>query len=46
MAKILIVEDETDLAQLVKNWLGRDHHLVETADDGLEALIRMENQQI
>jgi DNA-binding response OmpR family regulator len=45
MAKILIVEDETDLSQLVKNWLGRDHHLVETADDGLEALIRMETNK-
>jgi len=45
MAKILIVEDETDLAQLVKNWLSRDHHLVETADDGLEALIRMETNK-
>ncbi len=42
MAKILIVEDETDLAELVKNWLVKDHHLVELADDGLEALIRME----
>jgi DNA-binding response OmpR family regulator len=45
MAKILIVEDENDLAQLVKNWLGRDHHLVETSDDGLEALIRMETNK-
>lgn len=42
MAKILIVEDEADLAELVKNWLAKDHHLVEIADDGLEALIRME----
>ena len=45
MAKILIVEDENDLAQLVKNWLGREHHLVETSDDGLEALIRMETNK-
>ena len=45
MAKILIVEDETDLARLVKNWLGRDHHLIETAEDGLEALIRMETNK-
>jgi len=42
MAKILIVEDETDLAELVKNWLVKEHHLVEVADDGLEGLIRME----
>lgn len=42
MAKILIVEDEVDLAELIKNWLAKEHHLVETADDGLEALIRME----
>lgn len=42
MAKILVVEDEKDLAELVKNWLGKEHHLVEVATDGLEALIRME----
>jgi two-component system, OmpR family, response regulator QseB len=42
MAKILVVEDEKDLAELVKNWLGKEHHLVEVASDGLEALIAME----
>ena len=39
MAKILIVEDEADLAELVKNWLVKDHHLVEIADDGLDCLL-------
>lgn len=38
MAKILVVEDERDLAGLVRNWLLRDHHLVELAEDGETAL--------
>lgn len=38
MAKILIVEDEKDLALLIANWLRRDHHLVESVYDGGEAL--------
>jgi DNA-binding response OmpR family regulator len=42
MAKILIVEDERDLSGLVRNWLSRENHLVEQAEDGLEALARME----
>jgi DNA-binding response OmpR family regulator len=42
MAKILIVEDERDLAGLVRNWLSRENHLVEQAENGLDALARME----
>lgn len=38
MAKILIVEDEADLATLVSNWLIREHHLVEIADNGRSAI--------
>jgi DNA-binding response OmpR family regulator len=34
MAKILIVEDELDLAELVKNWLQKEQHLVEIVDNG------------
>lgn len=45
MAKILVVEDETDLAELVKNWLTKDHHLVESVSNGLDALIRMETNK-
>lgn len=37
MAKILLVEDERDLAQLIKRWLLNDHHLVETLDNGNDA---------
>jgi DNA-binding response OmpR family regulator len=38
MAKILLVEDEHDLAQLISGWLQqREHHLVETLDNGTEA---------
>jgi len=45
MAKILIVEDERDLSGLVRNWLCRENHLVEQAEDGLEALARMETSK-
>jgi DNA-binding response OmpR family regulator len=38
MAKILIVDDERDLCGLVRNWLAREKHLVEEADNGLDAL--------
>ncbi len=37
MAKILLVEDEHDLAQLMCGWLQREHHLVETFENGLDA---------
>jgi len=45
MAKILIVEDERDLSGLVCNWLLRENHLVEQAEDGLDALARMETSK-
>ncbi len=38
MAKILVVEDEQDLAKLIADWLRRDHHLVEVVHDGTSAL--------
>jgi len=38
MAKILVVEDEADLAKLVSSWLSREHHLVEIAENGLTAI--------
>lgn len=39
MAKILLVEDETDLSSVVKNWLEEeDLHLVESAADGQQAM--------
>jgi two-component system, OmpR family, response regulator QseB len=38
MAKILIVEDEQELAESVKEWLSEDYHLVETVVDGASAL--------
>lgn len=38
MAKILVVEDEKNLAVLIKNWLERESHLVDTVQDGLTAL--------
>jgi DNA-binding response OmpR family regulator len=42
MAKILVVEDEQDLSGLVRNWLSRENHLVEQAENGLDALTQME----
>ncbi|MBZ0187201.1 MAG: response regulator transcription factor, partial [Candidatus Obscuribacterales bacterium] len=41
MAKILIVEDETDLAVQIKDWFARDKYLVEIAEDGARALDRL-----
>jgi DNA-binding response OmpR family regulator len=42
MGKILVVEDEADLAKLVRNWLERDKHLVEVIDNGFEALTHLQ----
>jgi two-component system, OmpR family, response regulator len=42
MAKILVVEDEADLAKLVRNWLEREHHLVEVAENGADALTHLQ----
>lgn len=41
MAKILIVEDEPDLAEPVRAYLTHEHHLVEVVADGNEALERL-----
>lgn len=38
MAKILIIEDNVDLAETVKNWLDLDHHDVELVSDGMLGL--------
>lgn len=37
MAKILLVEDETELASVVADWLREEHHLVEFATNGDQA---------
>jgi len=41
MAKILVVEDENDLAIPIRDWLTREQHVVEIVDNGLEALDRL-----
>lgn len=41
MAKVLVVEDEVDLATLINNWLSRERHLVEVVHDGATALHRL-----
>ena len=38
MAKILLVEDETELCSLISDWLSDEHHLVEVADAGDQGL--------
>ena len=37
MGKLLLVEDELDLANQIKDWLQREHHHVEVADNGQTA---------
>lgn len=41
MAKILLVEDEPDLAGTIKEWLTDELHLVEVAVNGEEALTKL-----
>lgn len=41
MAKILVVEDEHDLSGPIRDWLVREQHLVELADNGVEAIEKL-----
>ena len=41
MAKILIVEDDVQLAEIVGRWLTNEHHVVELVEDGEDALSRL-----
>ncbi|MBX9722560.1 MAG: response regulator, partial [Candidatus Obscuribacterales bacterium] len=41
MAKILIVEDEIDLAIPIAQYLGEENHLVEICSNGQDALERL-----
>jgi len=41
MAKILVVEDENDLAVPMKDWLTREQHVVEIVGNGVDALDRL-----
>lgn len=45
MAKILLVEDDGNLAKLVKDWLALDTHNVEAICDGQEAQSRLKADQ-
>jgi DNA-binding response OmpR family regulator len=38
MAKILIVEDDASLVTTVRDWLSFEHHIVEVAETGEDAL--------
>ncbi|MBS1992097.1 MAG: response regulator transcription factor [Cyanobacteria bacterium SZAS LIN-3] len=41
MAKILLAEDDVTFAEMVRDWLERDHHVVEMCHDGNDALERL-----
>jgi DNA-binding response OmpR family regulator len=41
MAKVLVVEDEQDLSGPIKDWLTREQHLVELADNGIAAIEKL-----
>jgi len=41
MAKILLIEDDEDLAQMVVEWLSFEHHSIELVYDGREGLDRL-----
>src|SRR5450432_1163779 len=41
MAKILLIEDDSDLAQMIVEWLSFEHHSVELIGDGREGLDRL-----
>jgi DNA-binding response OmpR family regulator len=41
LAKILVVEDEKPVSEVIHEWLTMEHHAVEVIDDGQEALNRL-----
>jgi DNA-binding response OmpR family regulator len=41
MAKILLVEDDTDLAKTVEEWLAFEHHTVESVHNGSDGMERL-----
>lgn len=41
MAKVLLVEDDSELAEAVQRWLENEHHTVESVADGMEAHERL-----
>jgi DNA-binding response OmpR family regulator len=45
VAKILLVEDDTGLSRMVRDWLTFEHHLVETADNGRDGLDKLQFYQ-
>ncbi len=45
MAKILLVEDDLDIATIVSRWLKHENHLVETSKDGQDASMKLKLNQ-
>jgi len=45
MSRILLVEDEAELAKLIKEWLEEEYYSLEVSGDGLDGLKRMSSGQ-
>ncbi len=43
MAKILIVEDDIELSELIGHWVEKQHHIAEVVHDGNEGLSRLKH---
>ncbi len=41
MAKILVIEDDTALAEIIQGWLSREKHQCEVVNDGTDARTRV-----
>ena len=46
MAKILIVEDDKELNNLISNYLKDNNYLVKSCFNGIEALKELENEKV
>jgi len=41
MAKILVIEDDAELSEVIQDWLTEERHVVDAVDNGAEALDRL-----
>lgn len=46
MAKILIVEDEKNMQEIIAQYMQRGGHTCFTADDGMDALLTLKNNPV
>ena len=45
MAKVLVIEDDTSLSRMIKDWLTIEHHNIETVADGKQGLEKLQYYQ-